>query len=63
MRKRGGCKRALGTRAPLALPGGPNERKRPLTATLRERAKDRILGARGSGVSEQLGKSGFGRHM
>jgi aryl carrier-like protein len=38
-------------------------RKRLTTATLRERAKDRILGARGSGVSEQLRRSGFGRHM
>jgi cytochrome c-type biogenesis protein len=42
---------------------GLNIRKRPLTATLRERAKARILGARGSGVSEQLRKPGFGRHM
>jgi len=26
VRKRGGRKRALGVRAPIALPGGPNER-------------------------------------
>ena len=26
VRRRGGRKRALGVRAPLALPGGPNER-------------------------------------
>ncbi len=26
VRRRGGCKRALGTRAPQALPQGPNQR-------------------------------------
>jgi len=30
VRKRGGRKRALGTRAPMMLPEGPNQSKRPV---------------------------------
>jgi putative transposase len=33
VRRRGGRKRALGTRAPMTLPQGPNQRKRCLVAT------------------------------
>jgi transposase-like protein len=51
-----GIRRNIGKSIPLLC-------KRLTTATLRMRVKDRILGARGSGVSEQLRKSGFGRHM
>ena len=43
VRKRGGRKRALGVRAPIALPGGPNE-------PIQSRLQSTCFGSKGSGV-------------